>query len=151
MTNYPFDSTLVIDAISLTTVANGQVYIYATSDVDNTQPLILTDPNGLPLTNPLFSNSNAFIPAFAVDVPQVKWVGGGFSGYFSSFEGLRVEAAAAAVAAQAAIGSSAAAEASAAAAEVAATSAAADALAAATAAGATNVALDTDGVPFFLA
>ncbi|MDR6794362.1 hypothetical protein J2X12_002901 [Pseudarthrobacter oxydans] len=90
MANYPFDMQLAVDPYNTSNVvANGQVFIYDPADVNNASPLVLTDPNGLPLTNPLMSNSNGFIPAFIATSPQVKWVGAGFVGYFASFEGLR--------------------------------------------------------------
>lgn len=152
MTDYPFDMQLVVDPFNTANVvANGQVYIYDPADVGNTTPLALTDPNGLPLANPLFSNSNGFLPAFVTTSPQVKWVSGGFVGYFASFTGLRDEAFAASAAAQAAVTSATTAQAAAVTAASAAEQAAADAAAAATAAGGSNIALDTDGVPYFFA
>lgn len=103
MTTYPFDMQLVVDPNNpFNVVANGQVYIYDTSDTGNASPLALTDPNGLPLINPLVSTNNGFLPAFRADVPQVKWASGGFVGYFNSFEGLREVAAEASIAAAAA-------------------------------------------------
>jgi hypothetical protein len=89
MTDYPFDMQLVVDAVSLSVVANGQVFIYDTTDTSNSSPLTLTDPNGLPLSQPLMSSNNGFIPAFRTSSPQVKWFGAGFSGYFDSYAGLR--------------------------------------------------------------
>lgn len=90
MTDYPFDMQLVVDPFNTSNVvANGQVYIYATTDTGNLAPLALTDPNGLPLSNPLMSNSNGFLQPFITNAPQVKWVSGGFVGYFNSFTGLR--------------------------------------------------------------
>jgi hypothetical protein len=89
MTNFPFDMQLVVDAVTLTTVSNGQVYIYDPADTSNSTPLPLTDPNGLPLSQPLMSSNNAFIPAFVTTLPQVKWTGAGFSGFFDSYVGLR--------------------------------------------------------------
>lgn len=90
MTDYPFDMQLVVDPFNTSNVvANGQVYIYATTDTGNTAPLALTDPNGMPLSNPLMSNSNGFLSPFITNAPQVKWVSGAFVGYFSSYTGLR--------------------------------------------------------------
>jgi len=89
MTDYPIDMQLVVDAVSLNVVANGQVYIYDTTDTGNVAPLALTDTSGLPLSQPLMSSNNGFIPAFRSSSPQVKWVGGGFTGYFDSYAGLR--------------------------------------------------------------
>jgi len=93
MTTYPFDMQLVVDPFNTSNVvANGQIYVYDPGDEGNLAPLALTDPNGLPLTNPLMSNSNGFLPAFRASLPQVKWSGSGFSGYFDSYVGLRDEA-----------------------------------------------------------
>jgi hypothetical protein len=90
MTAFPFDMQLVVDPYNTSNVvANGQIYIYDPADTGNLSPLALTDPNGLPLNNPLMSNSNGFIPAFSTTIPQVKWVGASFTGYFASYEGLR--------------------------------------------------------------
>ena len=90
MPSYPFDMQLVVDPYNTSNVvANGQIFIYDPSDTNNTSPLALTDPNGLPLTNPLMSNSNGFLPAFSANVPQVKWFGASFTGYFDSYAGLR--------------------------------------------------------------
>lgn len=87
---------LVVDPFNTSNVvANGQIYIYDSADTDNSSPLVLTDPNGLALTNPLMSNSNGFLPPFLTSVPQVKWAGSGFVGYFDSYVGLRDEAVAA--------------------------------------------------------
>lgn len=152
MTDYAFDMQLVVDPFNTSNVvANGQVYIYATSDTDNLAPLALKDPDGLPLSNPLISNANGFLGAFIATEPQVKWVSGGFVGYFNSFIGLKDAATAAAVAAQASVGAAESAQADASTSAAAAAQAAADAAAAAAAAGGSNIALDTDGVPYFLA
>lgn len=96
MADYPFEMQLVVDPYNtFNVVANGQVYIYDSADLSNASPLALKDPSGLPLSNPLMSNTNGFIPAFIAPSPQVKWAGAGFVGYFASFEGLRDEAVAA--------------------------------------------------------
>jgi hypothetical protein len=90
MPSYPFDMQLVVDPYNTSNVvANGQIFIYDPSDTSNAAPLALTDPNGLPLSNPLMSNSNGFLPAFTASVPQVKWAGASFTGYFDSYVGLR--------------------------------------------------------------
>lgn len=152
MTNYPFDMQLVIDAVTLSTVANGQVFIYDADDASNSTPLTLTDPNGLPMSQPLMSSNNAFIPAFITTSPQVKWAGAGFSGFFDSYVGLRDVALEAVAAATAALIPAEAAVAAASSSAASASAAAASAAAAAIAGGSTsNIALDTDGVPYFIA
>jgi hypothetical protein len=81
---------LVVDPFNTSNVvANGQIFIYDPADTGNTSPLPLTDPNGLPISNPLMSNSNGFLPAFITTMPQVKWIGSGFVGFFASYAGLR--------------------------------------------------------------
>lgn len=160
MTNYPFDMQLVIDAVTLTTVSNGQVYIYDADDTSNSTPLALTDPNGLAISQPLMSSNNAFIQAFVTTSPQVKWAGAGFSGFFDSYRGLRDEAISAVAKLDGlAVGT------------VETVDATADAEASVTgdltkslnlkiprgpqgapgAAGLSNIALDDDGVPYFIA
>lgn len=152
MPSYPFDMQLVVDPYNTSNVvANGQIFIYDPSDTGNASPLVLTDPNGLPLTNPLMSNSNGFIPAFIASVPQVKWTGASFTGYFDSYVGLRDEAVAAVAAAEAALAPAQAAVAAAADSAALAQEAADSAAAAAAASGGSNIALDTDGVPYFFA
>ena len=101
MTAYPFEMQLVVDPYNTSNVVtNGQVYIYDPSDVDNSNPLPLTDANGLPLSNPLMSNSNGFLSPFIATAPQVKWASGAFVGYFNSLQGLLNEAIAAREAAE---------------------------------------------------
>lgn len=152
MTDYAFDMQLVVDPFNTANVvANGQVYIYAAGDTLNSVPLALTDRDGIALSNPLISNSYGFLQAFVTSAPQVKWVSGEFGGFFNSYVGLRDAALEAVDTAAAAASTSLEASASAATAADAATQAAADAAAAATAAGGSNIALDTDGVPYFLA
>ncbi len=144
---------LVVDPFNTSNVvANGQIFIYDPSDASNASPLVLTDPNGLPLTNPLMSNANGFIPAFIATAPQVKWAGASFVGFFDSYKGLRDEAVAAIAAGNAALVPAQAAVTAASASAASAAASAASAAAAAIAGGSTsNIALDTDGVPFFLA
>jgi hypothetical protein len=143
---------LVVDPFNTSNVvANGQVYIYDPADTGNTAPLTLTDPNGTPLSNPLMSNSNGFLSAFITTLPQVKWVSGAFVGYFNSFTGLLNVATASATAAESAVTSAESSASAATTSATAATQAAADAAAAAAAAGGSNIALDTDGVPYFFA
>lgn len=152
MTDYAFDMQLVVDPFNTANVvANGQVYIYAAGDTLNSVPLTLTDRDGVALSNPMFSNSYGFLQAFVTGVPQVKWVSGEFGGFFNSYVGLRDAALAAVDTAAAAVSASLEAGASAAVSADAATQAAADAAVIAAAAGGSNVALDTDGVPYFFA
>lgn len=100
MTDYPYDMDLVVDPLNpANVVANGQVYLYDPSDTAGVTPITLKDPAGLPLPNPLTSNSHGFIPPRSATIPQVMWKSGGFIGYFNSYRGLRDEAVAASAAA----------------------------------------------------
>jgi hypothetical protein len=161
MTDYAFDMQLVVDPFNTSNVvANGQVFIYDTTDTGNLAPLALKDPDGLPLSNPLMSNTNGFLGAFIATSPQVKWVSGAFVGYFNSFTGLRdVALDAVAKLNGLAIGTVVTGEAGA----PAAASVTGDATKQINltiprgpqgpqgAAGLSNIALDTDGVPYFIA
>ena len=101
MTNYPFDMQLVVDPFNPeNVVANGIVTIYDPADTANATPIALTDTNGLPIGNPISSNSSGFTSPFIATSPQVKWVAGGYSGYFSSYIGMLNEAIAARQAAE---------------------------------------------------
>src|SRR4051812_47449549 len=81
-------------------VTNGLVSIYDPSDTAGANLLALKDPSGLPLPNPLTSNSYGFLPARSATVPQTMWKSGEFTGYFDSYKGLRDEAVAAKEAAE---------------------------------------------------
>lgn len=105
-------------------------------------PLEITDPDGSPLPNPFPVNVNGFGPAFAhATLDRVAWLGGGFTGFVTSYEGMKqvaVDAQAAAAAAASTAGAEAAAVADAAVASVIAD---ADAAAASAAAAESNAAV----------
>lgn len=93
---YPFETQLVVSAdASHVVLTNAVVTIYDPSDTGMASPLALTDLNGLPLANPVSVNPSGFLPAFQASVPQVMWVGGGYSGYLGSYKGILDEAVAA--------------------------------------------------------
>jgi hypothetical protein len=53
-------------------------------------PLSITDPDGTPLPNPIPVNANGFGSAFAhATLDRVAWAGGGFTGFFTSYEGMK--------------------------------------------------------------
>lgn len=114
MTDYIHDAALVADSASFQRAPNASITVYDADDATNAVPLVLKDLNGLPLTNPLTSSQDAFTPAFITSSAQVKLVGGGLTVVLNSFQGLREDALAAQVEAQAAktaaIGAQAAAE-----------------------------------------
>jgi lysophospholipase L1-like esterase len=150
---YSFDQIFAADPANPQNVAsNAAVLIYAPGDATKT-PLTITDPSGGPLANPVIVNANGFGSAFMhATLDRVAWDGGGFSGFFTSYEGMKQVATAAQTAAEAAAataGAEAAAVATAAIgdatadADAAAASAAASATAAATAAATANAPTDT--------
>ncbi|UKA59145.1 hypothetical protein [Arthrobacter sp. FW306-2-2C-D06B] len=113
MTTYPFEAPLFVDAVTFTRAPNAQITIYDELDLASATPLILTDPNGLNLANPLTSSPDAFGPNFRAPSPRVKWSGGGLTGFLSSPTAVLDEAKAAKVAAETAGASAVAAQAAA--------------------------------------
>lgn len=101
MPQYQFETQLVIspDASSVV-LASAVVTMYDPSDLALTSPIDLLDTYGLPLSNPLTSSEQGFIPAFSASIPQVMWVGGGFAGYIGSFKSVLAAAQAAQQAAE---------------------------------------------------
>ena len=92
---------------------NASVTIFEPGDPTKT-PLTLTTLAGDPLPNPVTVNGLGYGPAFMhATLPQVAWSGGGLTGTFESYEGMRDEAIAAVTAAETAAGNAAAAEAAA--------------------------------------
>jgi hypothetical protein len=153
-----FDQIFAADPANPQNVAsNAAVLIYAPGDASKA-PLTLTDPSGGALANPVIVNANGFGSAFMhATLDRVAWDGGGFSGFFTSYEGMKQVAVAAQAAAETAVATAGAA------ASTAAAAAQAD-IAARVAAGEfdgpqgpqgpaanSNIALDTDGVPYFVA
>lgn len=95
MTTYAFDPQLVADPVTFARAANANVTVYDALDNTNSTPLALTDLNGLPLSNPLHSTSDAIIPAFQTTSAQVKLVGGGITIPVGSFQSVLDQATAA--------------------------------------------------------
>ncbi|GAP54019.1 hypothetical protein AHiyo6_05840 [Arthrobacter sp. Hiyo6] len=105
MTDYPYDMDLVVDPLNpANVVANGLVSIYDPADTAGTTLLALKDPSGNPLPNPVQSNAHGFIPPRIATTPQTLWKSGTFVGFFNSYKGLRDEAVGARSAAEAAAG-----------------------------------------------
>jgi len=101
MTDYPLDMQLVVDPLNTQNVVrDGAVYLYDPSDEAGVSPIVLKDPSGQPLTNPLTSNAFGFTQPCIVTIPRVKWKSGSFEGFFYSYDGLRNEAIAARAAAE---------------------------------------------------
>jgi len=97
---YSFEQIFAADPSNPANIAqNAAITIYAPGDATET-PLALTDPSGSPLTNPVPVNANGFGSAFMADIDRVAWKGGGFSGFFTSYEGMKEVAVAAQTAAE---------------------------------------------------
>jgi YD repeat-containing protein len=133
-----YEQVFAADPANPSNVAqNAAITIFAPGDVTMT-PLTITDPDGQPLANPITVNANGFASAFAhATLDRVAWAGGGFTGFFTSYEGMKGEAVAARADAETA--------------QQAATEAAANAATAATAAAdaaAGNTFLPTSGISY---
>lgn len=98
---YSYEQILAVDPSNPANVARqASITIFAPGDAAKT-PLTLTDTNGQPLPNPLTVNANGFGPAFIhATLDRVAWEGGGFTGFLTSYEGMREEAQAARQAAE---------------------------------------------------
>lgn len=101
MTLYPFEMQIAVDAnYTDTVVKSGSITIYASTDTAMATPLALVDNAGMPISNPLTTSSQGFVPRFQATLPHIMWSGGGYSGYLSSYKGLLDEAMACRLAAE---------------------------------------------------
>lgn len=93
---YTFDQIFAADPDNPANVArNATVLIFAPGDTAKT-PLTLTTPEGVALANPVPVNGNGFGSAFMhATLDRVAWEGGGFTGFFTAYEGMKNEAIAA--------------------------------------------------------
>jgi hypothetical protein len=96
-----FDQIFAADPANPANIAsNAAVLIYQPGDPTKT-PLVITDPSGGALSNPVIVNANGFGSAFMhATLDRVAWDGGGFSAFFTSYEGMKNEAVDARTAAQ---------------------------------------------------
>jgi hypothetical protein len=87
---YTFDQIFAADPSNPENVAgDATVTIFAPGDATMT-PLAITAPDGSPLANPIPVNANGFASAFTHEtLDRVAWSGGGFTGFFTSYEGLK--------------------------------------------------------------
>ena len=87
---FTFEQVFAVDPGNQANVAaNASVLIFAPGDSAKT-PLTITTPDGAPLANPLQVNANGFGSAFAhTTLDRVAWEGGGFTGFFTSYEGMK--------------------------------------------------------------
>ena len=108
MPDYPYRMQLAEDAAAPGSVArNSTISFYAATDTAGTTLLALKDPSGNPLGNPLTTTPDGFVPALIAPVDEIRWEGGGFHGFLTSYEGLKAEAVSAVAAANAAAASAA--------------------------------------------
>ncbi len=92
---YTFEQIFAADPATPERVAsNGVITIFAPGDASKT-PLPLTTVDGMALSNPIKVNDAGFGPAFIAPIDRVGWEGGGYSGFFTSYDGLKQEAVAA--------------------------------------------------------
>lgn len=100
---YSFEQLFAADPSNPSNIAqDASITIFAPGDA-NMAPLTITDPDGSPLPNPITVNANGFASAFAhATLDRVAWAGGGFTGFVTSYEGMKAEAEAARTAAEAA-------------------------------------------------
>lgn len=151
---YPFGQILAADPFNPAMVArNAMVLLFAPGDA-TMSPLVLWDlTHTMQLPNPVKVTDLGFGPAFIHDtLDQVAWEGGGLSGTFESYRGMKDESMAARAAAEGALSlAKEAADAAADAAQFAAgpTDAQVDA-AVRRAAVPSNLSLAADGVPYIL-
>ncbi|MDI2019610.1 GDSL-type esterase/lipase family protein [Paenarthrobacter nicotinovorans] len=108
MPDYPYRMQLAEDAAAPGSVArNAAISFYAATDTAGTALLALKDPSGNPLANPLTTTPDGFVPALIAPADEVRWEGGGFHGFLTSYEGLKAEAVSAVAAANEAAASAA--------------------------------------------
>lgn len=138
---FTFEQVFAADPANPANIAtNAAITIFAPGDATQT-PLTITDPSGAPLGNPIMVNANGFGSAFAhATLDRVAWAGGGFTGYFTSYEGIKQVAVDAQTAAEAAATTAGADAAAVATAAIGDATADADAAAASAATAATNAA-----------
>lgn len=101
MADYAYDPDVCFDPDHPENIVrNAPIELYDATDLGGTTLLSLKDTFGMPLPNPLPSNDYGVIQKRIASVPQMLWKSGDFSGFFSSYKGLRDEALAAKAAAE---------------------------------------------------
>lgn len=119
--SYPFPGLFAIDPQNTMNVAaNAELTIFDPTDFAR-QPLVLTDSEGMPISNPMQTNEHGFVGVFYAPVDEVGWAAADLVGLVQSYQGIKEQAKQAAdsslVSAEAASEAAVLAEASAAAAE----------------------------------
>lgn len=98
---YTFDPVFAVDPNNPANVAkNASITIFDPADVTQA-PITITDPTGVPLDNPITVDAAGMGPAYQhPTLARVGWKGAGFTGYFTSYEGMYNETQEAKAAAQ---------------------------------------------------
>lgn len=100
MTDYPYNQIFAADPSTPGNVAAyASILIFAPGDETKT-PIVLMKGDGSPLDNPLTTSGVGATTNFIAQLEQVAWEGGGYSGFFESFVGMRDETQLARIAAQ---------------------------------------------------
>lgn len=87
-----YDGLWAIDPSNPANVAtDANVTIFDPNDPAK-NPVSLTDADGLPVTNPLVTNSRGFVGAFRADLKRVGWVAGDLVGYLGNFDSIAADA-----------------------------------------------------------
>lgn len=100
--SYYFDGFFAIDPADPSQVAAGGMVTLVDPNDAGLTPIVLTDPDGLPRSNPVQANERGFVPAFRSDLDYVRWVAGDLSGTHASYQGIKTDSVNAAIAASAA-------------------------------------------------
>lgn len=87
---FTYDPIFAADPNNAATVAkNATITIFNPADPAMT-PVVITDVTDSPLPNPITVNAAGFGPAFRhATLDRVAWSGGGFSGFLTSYEGMK--------------------------------------------------------------
>lgn len=89
---FPYPGLFAIDPADPQNVAiDSELTIFDPADYAR-EPITLTDSEGLPLANPMTTNSKGFIGVFYSDLYEVGWAAGGLVGLVQSYQGIRDQA-----------------------------------------------------------
>lgn len=98
---FTFDSIFAADPNNPMLAASNAAITISDPNDPSKAPVTITDVTGLTLPNPVTVNKNGFGPAFQhATLDRLAWSGGGYSGFFTSYEGMKNEAVAARQAAE---------------------------------------------------
>lgn len=89
-----FDPIFAADPDNPELIAQDASITIFNPDDSTMTPVTITDPTGSPLANPVLVNDKGWGPAFKTptgpgELFRVGWSGAGFTGFFTSYEGMR--------------------------------------------------------------